>query len=48
MEVADWIPFLLTGKTHVGEAVHNMCTATTRHCTALIGEDTLIRISLFS
>jgi len=28
MEVADWIPFLLTGKTHVGEAVHNMCTAT--------------------
>lgn len=28
MEVADWIPFLLTGKTHVAEAVHNMCTAT--------------------
>ncbi len=28
MEISDWIPFLITGKTHVEEAVHNMCTAT--------------------
>lgn len=28
MEVSDWLPFLITGKTHVDEAVHNICAAT--------------------
>ena len=27
MEVADWLPFLITGKGHVDEAVRNICAA---------------------
>ncbi len=28
MEVSDWLPFLITGKVHVDEAVRNICAAT--------------------